>query len=108
MKITDLPETKLAITSDLSIYATNTQVIKKVNEIIKKINFLDEHINFLYQRSRTQYNTLMDVQKGMQNVYDEFIEFKSRFNTLDVKSSKQRELESLSSKLDLLEHTSNN
>jgi hypothetical protein len=66
----DLPTTQLAISRSLKDNATLPEVISKINEVIKKINFLDEHINFLYERSRTQYNTIIAVQKGLQKVYE--------------------------------------
>ena len=105
MPITDLPKTHLAITHTLSGNASPNMVIDKINEIIGKINFLDEHINFLYDRSRTQYNTLVDQGVGLQNVYDEFQDFKKRFVDWESKKSKQK---SLGASLDLLDRKPNN
>lgn len=107
-KRTDLPETKLAITHKLPLCCDTQYIVLKVNEIIEKINFLDEHVNFLYDRSRTQYNTLVATQQGMQSMYDEFQLFKARFVTFDFRAEKQKELESSSTSLDLLEHQVNN
>jgi hypothetical protein len=106
-KFTDLPETKLAITHKLPDCAF-ANIIRKVNELIDKINFLDEHVNFLYERSRTQYNTLVSQGKGLQNVYDEFQEFKKRFAIYENQKQKNKEIESSCSKLDLIRLQDNN
>ena len=78
---TDLPKTKLLIPDKLSPTTSSSSIVKKLNEVITALNFLDEHINFLYERSRTQYNTLVAQASGLQNVYDEFQEFKNRKST---------------------------
>jgi hypothetical protein len=107
-KRTDLPETKLIIPQRLPQHCSQDNIIRKVNEIITALNFLDEHVNFLYERSRTQYNTLVSTQQGMQSMYDEFQLFKARFDTFDLRAAKQKELEPSSTSLDLLEHQVNN
>ncbi len=109
--IVDLTKTKLAITGKLSLEASQHRVINKINEIIDKINFLDEHINFLYDRSRNQHNTIVGQASGLQNVYDEFQEFKKRFATFEASNEKIVDiihLESKRTKLDLLGHQDNN
>ena len=99
---TDLPQTKLAITGKLSFESSSYKIINKINEIIDKINFLDEHINFLYERSLTQYNTLTAQASGLQNVYDEFQEFKKRFNVFRNPESEIITLELKNAKLESL------
>ena len=101
--------TKLAIVEKLTLDLRDSkQVIIKINQIIDKINFLDEHINFLYERSRTQYNTLVAQASGLQNVYDEFQEFKKRFNIRENQELTIKEISSINTRLDLIEHQDNN
>lgn len=105
---TNISETKLAITGKLNLESSQHKVINKINEIIGKINFLDEHINFLYERSRTQHHTLIAQSKSLQNVYDEFQEFKKRFETYENHKYKLKEIPSHRPELDLIEHQENN
>ena len=105
---TNLSETKLIIPKGLKDTSSTKEIISKINAIIDALNFLDHHVNFLYERSRTQYNTLVAQASGLQNVYDEFQEFKKRFETFDMEHLKNIQIESKRTKLDLIEHQDNN
>lgn len=94
---TNISETKLAITNKLPLVCDTKYIVLKINELIDKINFLDEHINFLYDRSRTQYNTLVANSKGLKNLYDEFQEFKKRFETYEAQRNELVTIESANS-----------